>query len=437
MIRDYETRSSMTIGQQLREALVPVIAYHVAVLFSVIVFGLTILVVEGPDPGGVIAMLMMVGITVAGVLTGQVFALLRVRTWVILSVGGVLWTIALILGSLSAVATGGAAAIFALVLILFPIAMSGGLWSLETHRALWATWLPLVFAVGTVLMWAENSGAAEQWFAGNKFAIWDLASLAALAGTLTTLLFFLVSRETHRLALWRRGPMAPLSPSIIEKGASRPRLTFLGVMLVGGFAFALTAGTAILSPYLWRSGPDDDGEPTEQPADPSPADPLPETDGETMKKIVEAAKQTASALCMFTTLGLLIVLGLLIAWRPIKRLLLLRHLREPYWEKSPTARIEQGWRLVEIALGDVGIHPLPGEDAAGLARRAAPMLAKLSPVEVHGLEDAAAVADRVRFGLGVLPGDQEVMERFAVWAMDTIWERLSDLQQVRCMYRGL
>jgi hypothetical protein len=137
------------------------------------------------------------------------------------------------------------------------------------------------------------------------------------------------------------------------------------------------------------------------------------------------------------TLLLLALIGVLVAWRPLRRLALLRHLRDPIWPVLPTTRIEHGWRLVEIALGDLGVHPQPGEDAAGLARRARPVLERLSPVEVHGLEDAAVIADRVRFGLGVGPEDVATMTRFARWATDTVWERMDDRQQMSAMYRAL
>ena len=152
---------------------------------------------------------------------------------------------------------------------------------------------------------------------------------------------------------------------------------------------------------------------------------------------VEAAKDAGGALSLSLMLLILLMLMLLVGWRPTWRLLLIRHLREPLWGVSPTTRIEQGWRLVEIALGDVGLYPEPGEDATGLARRAQPELQRHSLVEVHGLAEAAAAMDRVRFGLGVRPGDVALMERFSVWTMDTVWERLPEGQQLRCMYRAL
>ena len=148
-------------------------------------------------------------------------------------------------------------------------------------------------------------------------------------------------------------------------------------------------------------------------------------------------KDAGVALSLALLIAILVALLLLVGWRPTRRLLLIRHLRDPLWRVPPTARVEQGWRLVEIALGDVGLYPEPGEDATGLARRAQPELQRWSPVEVHGLAEAAAAADRVRFGLGVRPGDVALMERFSAWAMDTIWERLPEREQLRCMYRAL
>ncbi|MFN7147569.1 MAG: hypothetical protein ACK4YP_27625, partial [Myxococcota bacterium] len=336
---------------------------------------------------------------------------------------------------------------------LFPIALTGGLWSLETHRALWSAWLPLLFATSAVIIWAENTGQVGAWFAGDKWALWDIVSGGVLAVTIGLLLVFLVTRETHRLALWRRGPTAPLAPTLKEKGAARPRLTILSLLLLLAMAGGLAVMTALVSPYLWRTGDPGDREseytydaPAEAPAKPPPSEEPGESEflkrlGEQLsrmaEKATEAGSRAAGSICAMLTLLLLALIGLLLGYRPLKRLFLLRHLRDPYWDIPPTTRIENGWRLVEIALGDAGVHPRPGEDAAGLARRAAPVLARLSPVEVHGLEDAAEVADRVRFGLGVGPEDVEVMQRFSAWAIDTVWERLGDKEQIRCLYREL
>jgi hypothetical protein len=235
-----------------------------------------------------------------------------------------------------------------------------------------------------------------------------------------------------------------------ERGVARPRLNILGFVVLFLLTCIVGCASAVVAPYLWRTGPPecqgehclDESAPEQGDGDPQPDYEKPDFDlppqvVEMLKKVGQAAQDTAGTICTLLALGLLALIGALLAYRPVKRLLVVKHLREPFWATPPTQRIEHGWRLVEIALGDAGVHPIPGEDAAGLARRAAPVLAKLSPVEVHGMEDAAAVADRVRFGLGVSAGDVDVMERFSRWVFDTVWERLDDGAQVSAMYRGI
>ncbi len=453
--RPHATASSLSVWQAMKEAAVPVLAYHACCLFAFLAFTAAILFDGGPEPGAIVLLLALGLTNLAGIVSGQVLAFLRVRTWLLILFGAGCWMASIALMAASAAAgLGELGAVVALALWLFPIGLTGGLWSLETHRALWSSWVPLLYATGAVISWTESRGRVANWFAGEKWAIWDIVSVGILGITVALLLLYLVSRETHRLALWRRGPTAPLAPSVIEKGASRPRLTFFSMVLLMGMAGVLTVATAIVSPYLWRTGDEGDREgegygegPQEQPGETAPAPGEPD-DSELFEKIgravkemaeqaVEAGSKAAGAICTVLTLLLLAILGFLIAYRPLKRLFLIRHLKDPLWRVPATTRIEQGWRLVEIAMGDAGVFPRPGEDAAGLARRAGPVLRRLSPVEVHGLEDAAEVADRVRFGLGVGAEDLDVMQRFSGWAIDTVWERLGDREQIRCLYREL
>jgi hypothetical protein len=133
------------------------------------------------------------------------------------------------------------------------------------------------------------------------------------------------------------------------------------------------------------------------------------------------------------------MLALLVFWRPLRRLMLVRHLRDPLFKVTSTARIENLWLLVEIALGDAGVIARPGEPAQSLVLRAAPTLEKLSSghVVVHGLLDAAAVRDRVAYGLGLGPDDPARMEQVADDAYETVWSRLGDKGQLRALYRNL
>ncbi len=474
-----EHGSSMTLWGQIKEAAVPIVTYWVWVFYAYFVFTVAIALTEniGSDD---ILFLSAFGIsTFAGVGLGQVMAFLRVRTWVLMVASAMMWTAFFVFfaaGGSALMNNDVIAAIVVSVLFLGPVAMTGGLWSLETNRSLWATWLPMVWTVGACLVWIEDHGGVGIWEEGDKYAVWDLVSMAMLVPSVGLFLLFLVTRETHRLATWRRGPTAPLRPSVEERGVSRPRITFAGLILLAAMGVGLAVVTAVVAPYLWRTGPQDGNGPndnggTEQ-HDPSQykgdggksnnrADKkekgrkpecrngqyCPEEEGsgpkvpdgvkQAAEQVVEAAKQAGGTICSVLSIAMMLGLGALLAYRPLKRLFVLRHLRDPLWDVAPSTRIDQCWRMVEIALGDAGVRALPGEDAAGLAKRAAPVLKELSPVEVHGLEEVAEVADRVRFGLGVGPKDVEVIERFARWVLDTVWERLDDKAQLAAMYRGI
>lgn len=437
--------TTLNIWQQLKEALVPLSVFWTANIFGFLCFSAAILFLDELSLTNFFA-LAFVGIVVFGaMLSGQILALLRLRTLWVLIGGGLLFVIGLAAeAGLIGVGFSAGAAFVMVFLILGPIAAWGGMWSMETHRALWSTLVPILWSTGAIFVWIDKMDKDKTWFEGSKWAVWDVVSLGVLGGMLLLLLLYLVSRETHRLALWRRGHNAPLLPSTPDRGATRPRLTLLGGLGIGGMTLVLACGTALIAPYLWRVGPDQGNAPE---SGPEPTD-LPNTTeapdnawGERferfMKQVEQAGERASQAGC--ASLSILILGGLMfvVGGRPVKRLFLLRHLRVPLWNVSPTTRIEQGWRMVEIAMGDIGVHPIPGEDASGLARRAAPVLQKLSPVEVHGLPEAAEAMDRVRFGLGIGSEDVQIMARFSAWTLDTVWERLSDKEQLRCMYRRL
>lgn len=445
------TQAGLTVWSQLKEAAVPVAMYHIVLIFSLLAFSACVMVTDGFDLGGIVVLVFLGFTTMLGTVLGQLMAFLRIRTWVALLFGMICWGLAFGLGIASSVVLGVLGVYVFLFLFMLPVAMTGGLWSLETHRATWSIWLPMVYTSATAIIWAEKTGMDENWFAGNKWAVWDVVSLGVFGTTVILTLVYLVTRETHRLALWKRGPTAPLQPTLQESGATRPRITPFGFATIGVLTVVVALTTALISPYLWRSGPQDGngeggGEPTEQrseqqgegqgePSEPSEDGPTMKAIKEMAEKMVEAAKESGGSICSLLALAILAVLGILVAGPPLRRLFVVRHLQDPFWTVANTTRIEMGWQLVEIAMADAGVPVRHGEDAAGLARRAKPTLQALSPVQVHGLEDAAEVIDRVRFGLGVGPKDVATMERFARWTYDTVWERLSDVEQVKCMYR--
>ncbi|MSQ01540.1 MAG: hypothetical protein EXR71_06560 [Myxococcales bacterium] len=465
-----EVRSSLTLWGQAKEALVPMAIYWVWVLYAYGIFVLAVAMTES-IAGVDVAFLTAFGLaTVSGVLLGQLCAFVGVRSWVLVTLGALMWALFFLVlagGGYAFMNNQIVAAIVIAVVFLGPVAMTGGLWCLETNRALWSTWLPMVWTVGACLIWIEKKVGIGAWEQGAKHEVWDLISLVMFVPSVGLFLLYLVTRETHRLATWKRGPTAPLTPKIEERGVSRPRLTIGGLVALMALAVAVAGATALVAPYLWRTGaPDGQGpettasgewEPSQQElnradrqgkqGDPNERNGKPREGGsgpkvpagvqQMFEKMGEAAKQAAGTLCSLITVAILALIGALLAYRPLKRLFVIRHLRDPLWDVAPSTRIDQCWRLVEIALGDAGVHVRPGEDAAGLARRAGPVLKALSPVEVHGLDDVAEVADRVRFGLGVGPDDVAVIERFSRWVLDTVWERLDDKAQMIAMYRGV
>jgi hypothetical protein len=142
-------------------------------------------------------------------------------------------------------------------------------------------------------------------------------------------------------------------------------------------------------------------------------------------------------LATLITLLALAALGLLLGGPPARRLLWERRLRAPPWRVPPARRVQELWARVAMMLGDLGVPAREGEPAEAHVARARAALGALpsTDAEIAGLAEAAAIADRVRFGLGMAPGDVAAMERAACWAADTAWERLGERAQLRALYR--
>lgn len=452
------------LWHELRLALEPIAAYWV---FLVAMFGAFALAVglTDPSPGAIGAVLILGFTTAAGVAVGQLMALLRVRDWLVYVFAIVWWTLGFIFSAALTAGAGALGGVAGLVVFLLPFFLTGGLWSLRTGRALFSAWVPLIYASGTAILIAESSGKVEAWKGGQKWAVWDVFTFGVLVVGIVLLLAFLFIRETHRLALWRSGPRGPLLGSVAESGASKPRLTLLGWGLLCALAFGVALGSAALAPYLWRTGPDEDGggaSAQAQDADGPPKTPLDPSDkgerarpreGEQKKRrqrrgsgedsdlvdVREDARpeERGAGGVMIDPLLLLVLalLGLTLGGLPARRLLLVARLREPEADRSATARIEGWWRLLEIGLTDAGLDLRPGEPPARMLARAAPVLREIHPLDLAELTRAAEIRDRVAYGLGVDPADLSGMEELAVTAYDALWDRLGDRAQIRAMYR--
>ncbi len=255
-----EFGSSLSVWGQLKEAAVPVVTYWVWVFFAFMSFVVSIVLAGNTSTDDMIFLSAFAVGTFGGLAFGQLCAFLRVRTWVLLGLGAAMWTVffVFLVGGGSAIMGNEIVAALVIgVIFLGPVAMTGGLWSLETNRALWSVWLPMVYTVGAALIWLEDHGGMSRWEGGNKFAIWDIVGLAFFVPSVALFLLYLVTRETHRLAMWRRGPTAPLRPSVEERGVARPRVTILGFVALMALAIGVAGATALIAPYLWRTGPQD------------------------------------------------------------------------------------------------------------------------------------------------------------------------------------
>jgi hypothetical protein len=395
----------------------PALVYQAWVVLMLAIFDLVLLVLEGFSGETFVILAVLSFATLVGVTLGQAMAIARLRG----SFLGCLSTLWLTLSCLVTVPLGGLGPLGGILIALLwltPIFVSGGVWSLASSRALFAAWVPVIYGTGAMFAIVEHDDRVAAWESGDKLAIWSVSTALILFLTIGLLLAYLVARERHRLHLWRHGPRALLAGSITEKGAARPRLTMLGWLTVAGVGIGLTAGTLLIAPYLFRTGPDDDGEgrrgqgePQQGQGEPQQGQGEPQqgeqpSEGQGAGEQVErAAEAVAQAMCPLLIGLLLMAGGAAVLVRPLRRLVIIEYLRAAPFPVAPTTRIRMGWRLIEIGLGDLGIEGGPSMDASELVRRHERQLAAIDPQLLEDLREAARLRDRITYGLGIEPGD--------------------------------
>jgi len=103
-------------------------------------------------------------------------------------------------------------------------------------------------------------------------------------------------------------------------------------------------------------------------------------------------------------LGSALALQLLVlAIRPIRRAVTLRHFRRPYWDETVDQRVSNSWQLALVGLRDAGIRHDAGEQPQELARR----------VDLPELERCATILERARYGVGLADDDLAGMSEAA------------------------
>jgi hypothetical protein len=94
-------------------------------------------------------------------------------------------------------------------------------------------------------------------------------------------------------------------------------------------------------------------------------------------------------------------------FRPLRRALVLRHLRRPFWTETVDQRVSNAWQLVLVGLRDAGWRADGGEAPREIAKR----------TKVDGVEDCATILDRARHGIRI---DREDLDKM-VSSADTAY----------------
>lgn len=362
----------------------------------------------------------------AGIVSGMLVALLRLRTAPVVLVFGFLsyagaWALAM----------SGAAGVIPKELLLgmfvFAWAFPCGILALQHRWELFSSFWPAVGWIGGVFVIINHEGRIHQW-EQDKVTAWLPVPLFFTGCFLFFWLFYLAAKQAVRVEIWQS-----LSGSVGRRIAKKPtvgaipRKNLVPMLVATALLFVVVA---LLAPYLWRTGkgdrPSKKEHETEQPKEePKPS---PKMDGEAimeqLKKMAEAAKNTAVNLWPLLLLALL--------YRPAKRALLQTHLLTPVFPTPPTERIDNNWEYVRIAAEDAGVVPQASDSIEQLVKR----MREKGIGGVH-LDKAAEIYARTRYGFVVARGDAIAMRGHAVEAAKELRVNLSAWDRVRNWWRPL
>ncbi|MEQ1501415.1 MAG: hypothetical protein ABMB14_04250 [Myxococcota bacterium] len=263
----------------------PILTYWGTLGVAMALFCAVVLVFEGVTADTTYVLTAMATATIGGIAFGQGCAVLRIRTWLVVGAGGAVY--AALFGAAMYVTTITAMPLLvgavALVWFLFPFFAVSGLLSLRTSMLqVFALFAPLVWFTASILYVAENvTGGAGRWFAGDKWAVWDVLTAPILLVAIGLSVAYLAGRERHRVHRWSTAAVAPEGASIrrIRGSAIGASASGCGTLAsVGVLVLVATVATGLLAPSLGQSDPDDDGHRRESPADPRPGER--DTDGD-------------------------------------------------------------------------------------------------------------------------------------------------------------
>ncbi len=412
----------------LREALRlvwrPALAYLVFAGLGSLVLFLTIAWYS--HAGGKDVGVMMLGLMsgMFGVVVGQLIAILRVRALPVFITTGICVAVA---AWMMTFANPPGGEYFAVTLLFFCFAFPCGLLSLMHRWELFASFWPAVGWIGGVFVILNEEGRFRAW-EENKVSAWLPVPLVYLGCFLVLWLFYLAAKQAARVEMWQAlSGAAARRISKAETKKSRvsaiPRKNLLAIFAVAAILFA---GTALLAPYLWRTGKGDrEGHHETSETDYSPR---PDFDGEgiarQLQKLANAAKNTLPKLWP--------LLLLLVLYRPAKRALLLSHLKTPIAPTPPSERIDNLWEYIRIAAEDSGVVPTSADSVEQLMERI-----RATNLGSDALDQAAQIYVRTRYGFTVQRGDALAMRGHATEAARVLRKDLRVWVRVKNFWRPL
>lgn len=412
------SRFTPPLAQSLRLALRPAIVFNVwngVGLLALCVAAFSYM--RGGD--GDWKLLFACFLTFVGAVLGQLVAVVRVRLFVVVIAYFLAIILSIVVGS--EVKPDGDTVVFAL---FAAFGFGTGYLSLQHHLEIFAAFGPAIGWIGAAIGILNEEGRVTAW-ERSKVTAWLPLPLVLLFAFLVLMLLYLAAKQSARTELWLRlsGAEARRVSAKVSVAVVPKRNLAAGVVV----ALALFGITAVLAPYLWRTGKGDRSSKNgTMEKDERRGKGL---DGEAIIQALERLARSAAKASLYSLLPLALFLLL---WRPTKRAALLRHLRLPIVPVPPTERIDDLWLYLRVAAEDAGVSMVPSDSIEDLCAR----------LRHHGLFSdevarAAEIYGRTRYGFHVAPGDLAAMQTHAVAAATSIWRGLPRSARVRVLWRPL
>jgi len=412
----------------LRLALKPLIAYFVFCALAFVAFVITILADTDRSNHEDVYLIIGCFAGMVGVLLGQLVAIARVRIFPLFIVSAILYTFA-------SFTIAGIGFIVPRELIIpvafFSFAFPCGLFSLQHRYELFSAFWPSIGWIGSAMIILNRHGRVHEW-EESKVSVWLPIPLALLGAFLFFLLLYLAAKQAMRVQLWQ-ALSGSLERRISKKAspvAAIPRRNLLSLLAIAGMLFVFTA---VMAPYLWRTGKGDreghsrSTRPDTSEEEREPRD-GPQFDEEAIRRMMRSVASGAKSAA--TTLWPLLLL--FVFYRPIKRALLTSHLKTPIVPTPPSERVDNLWEYVRIAAEDAGVVPAPSdsiEDLVGRIRESRPITPELL--------QAAAIYEETRYGFVVKPGAPRAMKQASLVAGKSLKSDMTYLDHIKSWWRPL